>query len=201
MRTAASTSSPRHWNPAALRLRLDAKIAVRIEGRAVWVGAWLFVLESDLGGRAPVILLDTDLDENRPEDREITHYLYGGDEAYRLKQEMVLGIGGVRLLHALGFDISAVPHERRPLGAARLELLRRHAYPPERRAARASRPTTSRACGALCRFTTHTPVEAGHDQFSYDLVQRLLRRPRRASRRFAVWPATTISTRPGSRST
>ncbi len=52
-----------------------------------------------------MLLLDTDLDDNRPEDRNITHYLYGGDETYRLKQEVVLGIGGVRMLQALGFHI------------------------------------------------------------------------------------------------
>ena len=66
---------PAHWNPMDVAQRLDAKIAVRIEERAVWIGAWLYVLESHLGGRAPVILLDTDLEENRPDDREITHYL------------------------------------------------------------------------------------------------------------------------------
>jgi glucan phosphorylase len=91
---------PEHWAEA-----LDAKIAVQIEERTVWVSAWLYVVEGHLGGRQPVLLLDTDLNENHPDDREITHYLYGGNEAYRLKQEIVLGIGGVRLLLALGFDI------------------------------------------------------------------------------------------------
>ena len=71
----------------------------------MWIGAWLYVLEGHMGGLQPVLLLDTDLEENRREDREITHYLYGGDETYRLKQEIVLGIGGVRLLQALGFKI------------------------------------------------------------------------------------------------
>ncbi len=63
---------------------LDAKIAVQIDGRTVWIGAWLYVLESNMGGRQPVLLLDTDLNENSSDDREITHYLYGGDNVYRL---------------------------------------------------------------------------------------------------------------------
>jgi starch phosphorylase len=121
---------PAYWDPESAARRLDAKIAVRIEGRAVWIGAWLFVLQSDLGGRAPIILLDTDLEENRREDREITHYLYGGDEAYRLKQEMVLGIGGVRLLHALGFEISTYHMNEGHSALLGVELLRRRAYQP-----------------------------------------------------------------------
>lgn len=84
---------------------LDAKIAVQIDGRTVWIGAWLYVLEGHMGGRQPVLLLDTDLNENDSGDREITHYLYGGDNVYRLKQEIVLGLGGVRLLQAIGFTI------------------------------------------------------------------------------------------------
>jgi starch phosphorylase len=160
------------WNPADWARRLDAKIAVRIEGRAVWIGAWLYVLESDLGGRAPVILLDTDVEENQPEDREITHSLYGGDEAYRLKQEMVLGIGGVRLLHALGFEISAYHMNEGHSALLGVELLRRRAYAPED-----IKPGERRydipSVRALCRFTTHTPVESAHDHFSYDIVQRL----------------------------
>ncbi len=159
---------PAFWNPEGAARRLDAKIAVRIEGRAVWIGAWLYVLESDVGGRAPVILLDTDLEENRPEDREITHYLYGGDEAYRLKQEMVLGIGGVRLLHALGFEISTYHMNEGHSALLGIELLRRRAYQPGGET-RYDIPSVR----ALCRFTTHTPVEAAHDHFSYDLAGRL----------------------------
>src|SRR3989344_5983075 len=86
---------PALWEPREWAQPLDAKIAVPIEGRAVWIGAWLYVLEGHMGGSQPVLLLDTDLEENRREDREITHYLYGGDETYRLKQEIVLGVGGM----------------------------------------------------------------------------------------------------------
>ena len=110
---------PAPWDPSRFATLLDAKVAVPIEGHVVWVGGWLYVLQSHLGGRQPVVLLDTDFPENAPDDRDITHQLYGGDDAYRLKQEIVLGIGGVRLLRALGIHAASVPHERRPFGAAR----------------------------------------------------------------------------------
>jgi glycogen phosphorylase len=161
------------WDPARWAQALDAKVAVRIEGRPVWVGAWLYVVESHLGGRAPVILLDTDLDENRREDREITHYLYGGDDEYRLKQEMILGIGGTRLLHAVGFRVDAYHMNEGHSALLGIELLRRHAYRPVDLRPGES-PYNLPRVRDLCRFTTHTPVEAGHDRFSYELARRLL---------------------------
>jgi len=161
------------WDPREWAKPLDAKIAVTIEGRAVWISAWLYVLEGHLGGRQPVLLLDTDLDENRPEDREITHYLYGGDETYRFKQEIVLGIGGVRLLHALGFEIRQHHMNEGHSALLGLELLRRYGYAPEDLRPGEPHYDLPRV-RSLCNFTTHTPVEAGHDRFSYDLVQRML---------------------------
>jgi len=163
---------PRSWDPARWARPLDAKVAVRIEDRAVWVGAWLYVIESHLGGRAPVILLDTDLAENTPADREITHHLYGGDDAYRLMQEMVLGMGGVRVLHALGFEVSAYHMNEGHSALLGVELLRRFTYPSSELRSGES-PYDVPRVRALCRFTTHTPVEAGHDRFSYELVTRL----------------------------
>jgi len=161
------------WAPREWAAPLDAKIAVPIEGRAVWIGAWLYVLKSHMGGRQPVLLLDTDLDENRPEDREITHILYGGDEAYRLKQEIVLGIGGVRLLQALGFTIRHYHMNEGHSALLGLELLRRYEYPPEDLRPE-ELPYDIPRVRDVCSFTTHTPVEAGHDRFSYELVQRML---------------------------
>lgn len=163
---------PESWDPTRWTRRLDAKVAVRIEGRAVWVGAWLYVIESHLGGRAPVLLLDTDLAENAPQDRQITDVLYGGDDVYRLKQEMVLGMAGVRLLRALGFVISAYHMNEGHSALLGIELLRMNTYPADDLRAGES-PYDLPRVRELCRFTTHTPVEAGHDRFSYDLVERL----------------------------
>ncbi len=143
-----------------------------LEGRKVWIGAWLHVLQSHLGGRQPVLLLDTDLDENSAEDRQITHYLYGGDEAYRLKQEIVLGIGGVRLLQALGFEIRQYHLNEGHSALLGIELLRRHGYPSEDLQPGETSYNVPRV-RQLCRFTTHTPVEAGHDRFSYELLSRI----------------------------
>src|SRR4029079_9379736 len=84
------------WEPNKLAQALGAKISLNIEGREVWARSWLYTVQGLRGHRRPVILLDTDVDENRSEDRAITHRLYGGDEIYRLKQEILLGIGGVR---------------------------------------------------------------------------------------------------------
>jgi len=161
------------WEPREWATPLDAKIAVNIEGRAVWIGAWLYVLEGHMGGRQPVLLLDTDLDENQREDREITHYLYGGDEAYRFKQEIVLGIGGVRLLQALGFTIRQYHMNEGHSALLGLELLRRYVYPAEDLRP-GEPPYDLPRVRALCNFTTHTPVEVGHDRFSYALVTRVL---------------------------
>jgi glycogen phosphorylase len=163
---------PAPWDPARWAAPLSAKVAVHIDGRSVWVGAWLYVIESLLGGLAPVILLDTDQPENAGNDRQITHWLYGDGESYRLEQEMVLGMGGVRILHALGFRISEYHMNEGHSALLGIELLRRNAYRPEdlRPGERAyDLPRVRRRC----RFTTHTPVEAGHDRFSYDLVARL----------------------------
>ena len=91
------TERPATWDPSHHCEPLEAKIVVKIQDRKVWIGGWLYVIKSHLGGTVPVILLDTDLPENDRADREITHSLYGGDQTYRLKQEIVLGIGGVRM--------------------------------------------------------------------------------------------------------
>jgi len=161
------------WQPEQWARSLDAMVAVPVEGRDVWVKAWLYVLEGHMGGRQPVILLDTDISENMEDDRRITHYLYGGDQAYRLKQEVVLGIGGVRMLKALGFHLHQYHLNEGHSALLTLQLLEDYTYPGED-----VRPGESAydvpMVRELCNFTTHTPVESGHDKFSYDLVQRTL---------------------------
>jgi len=163
---------PDPWQPERFAVPLEAKVALPIEGRTVWVGGWLYVLQGHMNGRQPVILLDTDLDENSDEDRAITHYLYGGDMTYRLKQEMVLGMGGARLLQALGFSIRQYHMNEGHSALLALELLRRFSYPREELRPGES-PYDIPRVRELCNFTTHTPVEAGHDRFPYDLVHRI----------------------------
>jgi glycogen phosphorylase len=159
------------WDPAVHARRLGAKVAVEIEGRPVWVQPWLYTVTGGSGGIVQVLLLDTDLDENAAADRDITQRLYGGDQVYRLKQEIVLGVGGVRILRALGFDIEMFHMNEGHAALLAVELLR----------GRPLADAAPDACGydlawvrKRCIFTTHTPVEAGHDRFPYDLVAALL---------------------------
>ncbi|HKO88774.1 MAG TPA: alpha-glucan family phosphorylase, partial [Burkholderiales bacterium] len=167
----AQIEEPDHWQPDKWASLLAAKVAVRIGEREVWVGAWLYVAEGHRGGAVPVVLLDTDLPENHNEDRKLTDFLYGGDQTYRFKQEMVLGIGGVRMLAALGFDISKYHLNEGHAAFLTLELLRRYAH--SRRGGNGLH-YDEYAVMQRCVFTTHTPIEAGHDQFPYDLADRLL---------------------------
>ena len=160
------------WDPGRWSLPLDAKIAVSIEGRSVWICAWLYVLEGQSGVREPVLLLDTNLPENSAADREITHFLYGGDDAYRLKQEVVLGIGGVRLLRALGFDIRQYHLNEGHSALLALELLRSTRYALEAVHDGESAYDIPRV-REICCFTTQTPVDAALDRFSYERVARV----------------------------
>jgi glycogen phosphorylase len=164
---------PDPWDLEKHTTPLDAQVAVRVEGRLVWIRPWLHVHTSSLGGAVPTIFLDTNLAANAPEDRVITDRLYDGDLALRLKQEVILGVGGERMLRALGFEIETFHLNEGHAALLPLALLRR--YP--RASVRPSEGPLSfdldpvREC---CVFTTHTPVEAGHDRFPYDLVKQVL---------------------------
>ncbi len=165
--------SPQAWDPAQWATKVEAMIAVDLGSRVVWVGGWLYIMQSQTGGRQPVILLDTDLSENSAEDRTITHYLYGGDERYRFKQEAILGIGGLRMLQALGFEIRQYHLNEGHSALLGIELLRRYAFPAEDLRAGESAYDIPRV-REVCNFTTHTPIEAGHDKFSYELVEEVI---------------------------
>ena len=155
------SEQPREWNPEKYMTLLPNHVHVQIEGRTVKVRAWLYKYQSVTGGAVPVLFLDTDCDGNTPEDREITFYLYGGNERYRLKQETILGFGGVRMLDSLGFRVRKFHMNEGHSSLLAVELLRNNGADPEK-------------VKDLCVFTTHTPVEAGHDKFSYDLVEQVL---------------------------
>ncbi len=165
--------APDFWDPRAKAAPLNTRTCVEIEDRTVWLGAWLYVMECPAGSRVPVILLDTDLPENAAQDRELTHFLYGGDTAYRLKQELILGVGGVRLLATLGLRIRRYHMNEGHSALLSLELLRRTALSVRDVRGGESAYDIPRV-REMCTFTTHTPVEAGHDRFDYDLVQRVV---------------------------
>src|SRR5262249_40804130 len=97
---------PDPWNPEHYTQAVDGMAAVVIEGRTEWIRPWVYELKSPLGRQVPIIFLDTSVSNNDPRDQSITDRLYGGDEIERIKQEIVLGIGGEKVLRALGFAIS-----------------------------------------------------------------------------------------------
>jgi starch phosphorylase len=163
-----------HWQPENLLHELSERITVVIEERPVQVRAWQFEIRGISGGTVPVLLLDTDLPENSPWDRKLTEQLYGGDRWYRLCQEIILGIGGVRMLRALGYH--DVPRFHMNEGHAALlavELL-------DERARWFGRNEFDhddiRAIHDQCVFTTHTPVPAGHDRFPLEMAAHALGR-------------------------
>jgi starch phosphorylase len=170
------TELPFSWDTSEYMTLLPVKITVQIEGRNVLVQVWQYNVESLTRGSVPVFFLDTDVEGNAPEDREITSYLYGGDLAYRLKQEIVLGIGGVRMLHELGFEIKKYHMNEGHSSLLTIELLNRFKRPIEEVWVERLVWDIERVKD-LCVFTTHTPVEAGHDRFPYDLVGRILGEP------------------------
>ena len=153
---------------------MPQRAAVTIEGRTVWIRPWKYEVTGAGGFKVPVYFLDTDLPENSEWDRTITHFLYGGDSHYRLCQEIVLGIGGVRILRALGYErIGRFHMNEGHASLLTLELLDEEAKKAGRRA---FIHEDIEAVKARCVFTTHTPVPAGHDQFPMDLVVRVLGR-------------------------
>ncbi len=163
---------PATWDPSTLLKNVGEKVSVTIEGREVHIQAWVYFVESPRGGTVPVLFLDTDLPENSDEDRALTDYLYGGDDLYRIKQELILGIGGVRMLRKLGFEIKKYHMNEGHAAFLTLELL--HEYKRDIESVwDESHVWDIETVKSLCVFTTHTPVEAGHDKFSYDLYQRV----------------------------
>jgi alpha-glucan phosphorylase-like protein len=148
------------WEPDKVLKLLPERVQVTIEGRPVTVGVRLLELTSGKN-MVPVYFLDTNVPENTPEDRAICAHLYGGDGYMRLRQEVVLGIGGVKMLRKLGYsDVHRFHMNEGHCAFLTLELLREKNFKNED-----VRP--------LCAFTTHTPVPAGHDVFGYDMAWKI----------------------------
>jgi starch phosphorylase len=152
---------PEEWKPEKYMRPLSTSVSVRIANRDVKIRAWAYDWQSPTGGMVPILLLDTDMEENSPEDRRITDFLYGGDNRYRLKQEIVLGIGGVRMLEALNFRLKKFHMNEGHSSLLILELLKKNDMNPEK-------------VREKCVFTTHTPVAAAFDVYSYDLIKEFL---------------------------
>jgi len=161
------------WLPEKFMELLPQKTLVTIEDRDVKVQPWLYRVKSPTGGVVPILFLDTDIPGNADQDRHITDHLYGGGLDYRLKQEAILGIGGARILSALGFKVMKYHLNEGHASLLTFELMS-HESSLYEDAIQPSNPAL-RQISEKCVFTTHTPVEAGHDKFPWEMVERILR--------------------------
>ncbi|MDW7774076.1 MAG: alpha-glucan family phosphorylase [Desulfobulbaceae bacterium] len=166
------SEEPVEWAADKFVQEEPQRTAVSIEGRTVHLRSWRYDVKGISGFTVPVYFLDAELPENAEWDRTLTHFLYGGDLHYRLCQEVLLGIGGVRMLRAMDYkDIERFHMNEGHSGLLTLELL-------DEAAREAGRTEVIRedaeAVREKCVFTTHTPVPAGHDQFPTDLARQVI---------------------------
>ncbi len=163
---------PEEWNPGAILQEMPQRVTIDLEGRSVVIRAWKYDVRGIGDSIVPVFLLDADLSENREPDRRLTDFLYGGDQRYRLCQEAILGIAGVRILRALGYqNISRYHLNEGHSALLGLELLEEEM---SRVGAIDPTPEIVEIIRERCAFTTHTPIPAGHDRFTLPLVEAVL---------------------------
>jgi phosphorylase/glycogen(starch) synthase len=140
------------------------RIIFALPGRTMYAKVW----RCDVG-RVPLFLMDTDIDENQDGDRSITHQLYGGDNENRLKQELLLGIGGIRMIDAMGLKPDVYHSNEGHSAFIGLERLRKLIQNEK-----LTFPQAVEVVRSSTLFTTHTPVPAGHDTFPEELLRRYL---------------------------
>ncbi len=166
------SEQPQQWEPQRLLKAVEGRVDVDLEQRQVWIRAWQYDVQGVDGDIVCVYLLDTNLPENSEWDRHLTDSLYGGDERYRLAQEIILGLGGLKLLQKLGHDRIQAYHMNEGHSALlALGLLERRL---DQSFAGRVKQLDIDGIRRMCIFTTHTPVPAGHDQFRDPLVRQLL---------------------------
>jgi len=168
------SEEPVEWIVEQFLEEMPQRARVRIEGRTVQIRAWRYQVKGVGGFTVPVYFLDAQLPENSEWDQTLTDSLYGGDQHYRLCQEAILGIGGVRMLRALGYESL----ERFHMNEGHASLLTLELAHEEAR--KGSEKVTRECIEAVrkkCIFTTHTPVPAGHDQFPRELMLRVVGLP------------------------
>lgn len=161
---------PVAWPVDDLLQPAEGTCAVELEGRTVTIRAWRYSVAGAGGSSVTVVLLDTDVPGNGPDDRRLTDHLYGGDDRYRLCQELILGVGGLRMLRALGYNLVARFH----MNEGHSSLLALELFAEELERTPLDRDAAIGRTKARCIFTTHTPVPAGHDRFPLELARRVL---------------------------
>jgi len=165
------TESAVPWAPEKFLEQLPRLVSITIENRMVAVRAWRYVIRGVSGHAIPVYFLDTAVSDNTPWDQTLTDHLYGGDQHYRLCQEVVLGMGGVAMLKVIGHEVQTYHLNEGHSALLVLGLLNDLA--PEQPQPRVT-PELREAVRRRCVFTTHTPVPAGHDQFPVALARQVL---------------------------
>ncbi|HEY2461594.1 MAG TPA: alpha-glucan family phosphorylase [Candidatus Acidoferrum sp.] len=165
------TEEPVQWRVEDFLKEQPARVTLPLEGRRVELRSWCYSVKGVRGFEVPVYFLDADLPSNDERDRNLTGSLYGGDSYYRLCQEVLLGIGGVRMLRALGYSGLTRYHMNEGHAALlALELLGEEAEKAGRTSIRGADIEKVRS---KCVFTTHTPVPAGHDRFPMEFLTRV----------------------------
>ena len=165
---------PQEWDPENQLTAVNARVNVEVEGRIVAIRAWKYTITGVSGEIVPVYLLDTDVPENSEYDRTLTDSLYGGEQRYRLSQEIVLGLGGFQILQKLHSGQIETYHMNEGHSALlSLGLLERRL---DQSFAGRLKQLDIDGVRNMCIFTTHTPVPAGHDQFPRSLVSQVLGR-------------------------
>lgn len=159
------------WVPEKILEEMPQRVHVPIEGRTVHVRCFRLILTGVTGRHVPIYYLDTDLPENDPKDRSITRALYAGDSDHRIKQEAVLGIAGRRMLRALTHDVATFHMNEGHACFLIIELVSEHLARFDKHDIDSE---AIRHAKARCVFTTHTPVEAGHDRFSIERVKAII---------------------------
>ncbi|MCL2767493.1 MAG: alpha-glucan family phosphorylase [Synergistaceae bacterium] len=151
---------PTQWNPARELTQLPNRVSITLQGREIQLSVWCYEYIGLTGFPLPIYFLDSDIEPNHPDDRKLTWHLYGGDDRYRLLQEFILGVGGLRMLRDLGYgNIETYHLNEGHAGFLTLELMREMGY-----------YDVDKIRDKVV-FTTHTPVPAGHDSFSFGLIE------------------------------
>jgi starch phosphorylase len=170
--TGWQAEEPVQWPVQDYLEELPQRTSVTIEGRAIFLRSWKYEAKGLSGYTVPIYFLDSNLPENSEWDRTLTDTLYGEDQHYRLCQEIILGIGGVRMLRELGYEsIDRFHMNEGHSSLLTFELLMERLRP---NGSRTISMDDIEAVRKKCVFTTHTPVPAGHDQFPKDLVDRVI---------------------------
>ena len=165
------TEEPVEWRVEDFMVEEQARASVPIENRRVEIRCWRYPVKGVRSFEVPVYFLDADLPSNAEFDRNLTGTLYGGDSYYRLCQEVLLGIGGVRILRALGYnDLTRYHMNEGHAALLALELLGEEAQKSGRTSIQGADIEKVRS---KCVFTTHTPVPAGHDRFPMEYLTRV----------------------------